>query len=72
LSIKAENTFIIEDVVTTGGQILLSAEELRKLGAKLENILCVIERNPDARKKLKEAGLELISLFTMEDLKKYV
>ena len=62
---------IIEDVVTTGGQILLSAEDLRSCGAKLASVMCVIERNPEGRKKLEEAGLELKSLFTMEELKKY-
>ncbi|WP_297422397.1 orotate phosphoribosyltransferase [Clostridium sp.] len=62
---------IIEDVVTTGGQILLSAEDLRGFEAKIENVLCVIERNPEGRKKLKESGLELKSLFTMTELKRY-
>ena len=62
---------IIEDVVTTGGQILLSTEDLRVCKAKLGNVMCVIERNPEGRKKLKEAGLELKALFTMEELKKY-
>ena len=62
---------IIEDVVTTGGQILLSAEDLIGCGAKLANVMCVIERNPEGRKKLEKAGLELKALFTMEELKKY-
>ncbi|EHI99246.1 MULTISPECIES: orotate phosphoribosyltransferase [unclassified Clostridium] len=62
---------IIEDVVTTGGQILLSAEDLRGFGAKLENVLCVIERNPEGRKKLRESGLELKALFTMAELKEH-
>ena len=62
---------IIEDVVTTGGQILLSAEDLRVCQAKLANVMCVIERNTEGRTKLEEAGLELKALFTMEELKKY-
>jgi len=48
---------IIEDVVTTGGQILLSAEDLRDGKAKLRNVICVIERNIEGRKKLEEVGL---------------
>lgn len=59
---------IIEDVVTTGGQILLSAEDLRKFNAKVNNVLCVILRNEVGRVKLKNAGLELKELFTMGDL----
>lgn len=62
---------IIEDVVTTGGQILLSAEDLKGFGAILDNVLCVIERNPEGRKRLRESGLEMKALFTMEELKRY-
>ena len=66
--IKDKKVCVIEDVVTTGGQILLSSEDLKGFGAKLENVLCVIERNPEGRKKLKEADLNLKALFTMEEL----
>ena len=68
---KNKKVCIIEDVVTTGGQILISAEDLKTFGAELANVICVIERNPEGRRKLTEAGLELISLFTMEELKKH-
>lgn len=69
--IKNKRVCIIEDVVTTGGQILLSSQDLKAFGAKLENVLCVIQRNPEGRRKLEEAGLTLKALFTMEELKKY-
>ncbi len=67
-----KNVTIIEDVVTTGGQIIKSAAELRKLGAVIKNVMCVIVRDPVAFEKLKEAGLNLIPLFTMEELKEVV
>ena len=35
---------IIEDVVTTGGQMVLSAQDLRAEGAVVEHALCVIDR----------------------------
>lgn len=69
--IKNKHVCIIEDVVTTGGQILLSSEDLKGFGAKLGNVMCVIERNPEGRRKLEEAGLSLKALFTMEELKKH-
>lgn len=59
---------IIEDVITTGGQVLLSTEELRNQGALIETVLCVIHRgegNP-----LGEKQLGLNALFTMDELKK--
>jgi len=64
-----KNICIIEDVVTTGGQIIISANELRQLGAKVENVICVIVREDAAFEKLKAEGLNLIPLFSMKELK---
>ena len=69
IEVKGKNVCIIEDVVTTGGQIILSAADLKQLGAQIKYVLCVIERDKKSRQNLKENGLELLSLFTMEDLK---
>ncbi|MEC0201949.1 orotate phosphoribosyltransferase [Paenibacillus lautus] len=66
--IQGKRVCVIEDVVTTGGQILLSVQDLRDAGAIVENVICVIERNPEGRQKLGEVGLTLHSLFKMDDL----
>lgn len=62
---------IIEDVVTTGGQINLSAVDLRNQGAIVDSVLCVILREPKAYDNLGEKGLGLVPLFTMEEIKQY-
>ena len=59
---------IIEDVVTTGGQIILSATDLKKLGAQIDSVLCVIQRGMDSGNILLKEGLRLIPLFTMPEL----
>lgn len=66
--IEGKRLCIVEDVVTSGGQVLLSTQDLRKAGARIETALCVINRSgkPDP---LAEAQLELRALFTMEELK---
>ncbi len=69
ISVKDKKVCIIEDIVTTGGQIILSANDLKKLGAQIKYVLCVIERDAKSRDNLKKEGLELIPLFTMEELK---
>jgi orotate phosphoribosyltransferase len=69
INIGSKNICIIEDVVTTGGQIILSNQDLRQFGAQIKYVLCVIERDSKSRINLKENGLELLSLFTMEELK---
>ena len=63
---------IIEDVITTGGQVVLSTNDLRDEGAKVEHVLCVIERDIKGRENLKKEGLKLHSLFTMDELKESV
>lgn len=59
---------IVEDVVTTGGQIVLSTAELRSLGAHITHALCVINRNTTTPTELTAAGLTLHALFTSADL----
>lgn len=66
---KGKKVCIIEDVVTTGGQIIESANQLRQLGAIVENVMCVIVREDAAFEKLAAADLKLIPLFSMQELK---
>jgi len=70
-SIRGKNICIIEDVITTGGQVHLSAEDLKKEGAIVSEVLCVIDRGTDSISKMKEKGLNLKPLFTMAELKNH-
>ena len=60
---------VVEDVVTTGGQVLESCAELRALGATVDTVLCVIDREAGGRDAFAEVGLDLRPLFTMSELK---
>lgn len=68
IDIQTKTVCIIEDVVTTGGQIIRSAEDLKNVGAKVKNVLCVIDRNQSGKENLFKEGLLLLSLLTMDDL----
>ena len=68
---------VIEDVVTTGGQVVASTNDLRDRGAFVNEVLCAIDRRPQQKPdaeapagagKLEEAGLELLPLFTAAEL----
>lgn len=59
---------IVEDVVTTGGQVLQSAADLRGIGADVLGVICAIERDPRGRANLAAAGLGLVALFRSEEL----
>jgi orotate phosphoribosyltransferase len=59
---------VVEDVVTSGGQVLLSTDDLRAAGAVIGDALCVIDRESGARETLAASGITLHSLFTMSEL----
>ena len=66
--VSGKNVLIVEDVVTSGGQIILSANDLRLLGAHIDYALCVIDREEGGSEKLDSNQIKLISLFKKSDL----
>jgi orotate phosphoribosyltransferase len=59
---------VVEDVVTSGGQVIESCAELRRLDATIDRVLCVIDRQAGGAEKLAAEGLELRALFQMDEL----
>lgn len=68
VAIAGKNVLIVEDVVTSGGQVILSTKDLRALGAKISQAVCVIDREQGGREKLAAEGIELISLLKKSDM----
>jgi orotate phosphoribosyltransferase len=66
--IAGKRLLIVEDVVTSGGQIIESVRELRELGALVETVLSVIDRESGGPEALQSNGLELRTLFTASEL----
>lgn len=64
---KNKKVCIIEDVVTTGGQVVLSTKDLREAGAIVNTVLCVINRGEKQNQSFKEIGLNLIPLFNRDE-----
>lgn len=63
---------IIEDVVTSGGQIVLSTKDLRQAGGIVDTALCVIDRESGGAENLVLERINLIPLFTMSYIKSNV
>lgn len=59
---------IVEDVLTTGGQVLEVARSLADAGAKIDKIVGVIDRMEGARQAIEGAGYKFEALFTTKDL----
>jgi orotate phosphoribosyltransferase len=66
--VSGRRLLIVEDVVTSGGQVAKSCDDLRRLGAIIEDALCVIDRGAGGRELLREAGVELHALFLKHEL----
>ena len=66
--IDRRRTLIIEDVITTGGQVAASAAELRSRGATIESVLCIIDRSNGDHSQLDKIGCSVMPLLTPDDL----
>jgi orotate phosphoribosyltransferase len=63
-----DHVMIVEDVLTTGGQVLEAVKSLQDAGAKIERVVAVIDRLEGARENIEKAGIVFESLFTSRDL----
>ena len=61
--VSGKKVLVIEDVVTSGGQIVLSSGELRQRGAIIQHSLCVIDREEGGAEALAQSSITLLSLF---------
>lgn len=64
ISVKNKKICIIEDVITTGGQVVSSAKDLQNCGATILGVLCVIYRGPAQQNPLSILDLDMRPLFT--------
>jgi orotate phosphoribosyltransferase len=59
---------VVEDVVTSGGQVVTSCGDLRERGATVAVALCVIDRESGGPEALAAIDVELRALFRMSEL----
>lgn len=69
-AIQGRRLVVVEDVITSGGQVRLSCQELRRLGAEIVCVVAVIDRESGGAANLAQDNLELRALFTMSELKR--
>jgi len=65
----SDSVVIVEDVLTTGGAALRSAEILRKEGLTVTHIVGVINREEGAFENIRAAGIVPLALFTSSELR---
>ncbi|MFE4683366.1 orotate phosphoribosyltransferase [Streptomyces sp. NPDC056721] len=67
--VGGRRVLVVEDVVTSGGQIVLSTADLRGLGAEVREALCVIDRQQGGTETLATENIRLVSLLSAGDLR---
>ena len=65
---KDDVVLLVEDIATTGGQVLEAAKIITEAGAKVKNIVAVIDRKQGAGENITSAGYKFESILTKEDL----
>ncbi len=63
-----DEVVLVEDVATTGGQVLEAAEIINAAGANVTKIIATIDREEGARENIEKSGYAYDALFTATDL----
>jgi len=59
---------LVEDIATTGGQVIEAAKIITDAGATVKKIVCVIDRKQGAEENITDAGYDFDSIMTKDDL----
>lgn len=65
---KNDVVLLVEDIATTGGQVLEAAKVITESGAKVKKIVAVIDRKQGASENITSAGFQFESILTKDDL----
>ena len=65
---KGDVVLLVEDIATTGGQVLEAAKVITDMGATVKKIVCVIDRKQGAEENITAAGYKFESILTKDDL----
>ena len=70
LTEKGATITVLEDVITTGGSAIQAVKRLRDAGYTVNRVAAIVDRQEDgeADTAMKLAGLELVSIFKLEDI----
>jgi orotate phosphoribosyltransferase len=59
---------VLEDVVTTGGSALKAVRQLQEAGYVVERVVAIVDRQEGGAEAMVAAGLDLRSLFLLEEV----
>lgn len=68
---KNDNIVLVEDVITTGGQVIKSANEIRKEGYNVNHVISIIDREQGGKENLEKEGIKLHTALTLKEIEKF-
>jgi orotate phosphoribosyltransferase len=63
------NVVLFDDVTTRGGSVMEAVRAIRGRGATVKKIITIVDRLEGAAENLRKEGIELVTIYTTEDLR---
>lgn len=70
--IRGQTCLVIDDLITGGGSILQTAATLTEAGLVVRDAVTLIDRQEGGKPALKAAGINLVSILTLEQIVTYL
>ena len=63
------NVVLFEDVTTRGGSVMEAVRAVRAQGATVKKVITIVDRLEGAAENLEKEGIELVAIYTINDLR---
>lgn len=70
--VRGQTCLVIDDLITGGGSILQTAATLSEAGLVVRDAVTLVDRQEGGRDALKAAGINLVSVLTLEQIVTYL
>ena len=67
---EGAKVIIIDDVATTGKAFVYSIDVLASMNVKVDQAICIVDRNEGAKEAVAAKGVELVSIFDISEIHK--
>lgn len=70
--VRGQTCLVIDDLITGGGSILQTAATLSEAGLVVRDAVALIDRQEGGRAALRHAGINLVTILTLEQIATYL
>jgi orotate phosphoribosyltransferase/uridine monophosphate synthetase len=70
--VRGQTCLVIDDLITGGGSILQTAATLSEAGLIVRDAVTLVDRQEGGRAALRQAGINLVSILTLEQIATYL